>query len=124
MPIQPLLMSEIRWPSDTQGSSDATQVTQKLQMRDDQPVFQDVLFQNHDDQTAVVVDPTQVSAQEIETNVCEAFPVHESASAIAEMSPHPALSEEENNQVQMLSPAQRNAVMTQRHGTSTTKSFS
>ena len=113
MATQPLLMSEIRWPSDTHGSSEAAQVTQKLQMRDDQPVFHDVLFQNHDDQTAVVVDPTQVSVQEIETNVCEAFPVHESASAIAEMSPHPALSEEENNQVQMLSPAQRKALMTE-----------
>lgn len=60
MATQSLLMSEIQWPSDTHGSTEAAQVTQKLQMRDDQPVFHDVLSQNHDDQTAVVVDPTQV----------------------------------------------------------------
>ena len=91
MPDQTLLMSEIKWPSNTDGSSCPTQVTQKLQMRNDQPVFHDVLPQPHDEATAVVLDPTQVYMQEIETNVCEAFPVHESPSAIAEMSPHPAL---------------------------------
>jgi hypothetical protein len=103
-----LLMSELQWLSHPEGSSQATQVTRKLSVQPHETFQVDQSSPEHD---MITLDPTEVSVQLIDVNDCEAFALEESQTAVVESQQHPALTEEEDQEVQMLSPSQRRTLI-------------
>ena len=107
---QSLLMSEIQWPQHSNGSIGTTHLTYVLSISDEQVEH---LMSQDSENHGIRVDPTQVSLQIDDAANCEAYPVHALPEESLAVPQHPALTEEEDREIQQLSPAQRKALMTE-----------